>query len=67
MILDGRNIEDQISTTQAASTVAQLLMFNAVRHQRKDRTMIVRHSSAQETPVPIYVGLSYMLTHVKES
>ena len=57
MILDGPNIKDQISTTQAALTIAQLLKFNAVRHQRKGRTMIVRHSPAQETPVPIYVGL----------
>ena len=57
MILDGPNIKDQISITQAALPIAQLLKFNAVRHQRKGRTMIVRHSTAQETPVPIYVGL----------
>ena len=57
MILDGPTTENQISTTQAALTIAQLLKFNAVRHQRKGRTMIVRHSPAQETPVPIYVGL----------
>ena len=53
MILDGPNIKDQISTTQAALTIAQLLKFNAVRHQRKCRTMIARHSPAQEKPVPI--------------
>ena len=35
MILDGPNIKDQISATQAALTIAQLLKFNAVRHQRK--------------------------------
>ena len=57
MILDGPNIKDQISTTQAALTIAQLLKFNAVHHRRKGRTMIVRHSLAQEIPVPIYVGL----------
>ena len=33
MILDGPNIKDQISTTQAALTIAQLLTFNAVCHQ----------------------------------
>ena len=57
MILDGTNIEDQINTTQAALTIAQLLKFNAVRHQRKAKTVSVRHSLAQETPVPVYVGL----------
>ena len=41
MILDDPNIKDQISTTQAALTIAQLLKFNAVHHQRKGRTMIV--------------------------
>ena len=41
MILDGPNIKDQINTTQAALTIAQLLKFNAVRHQRKGRTMTV--------------------------
>ena len=41
VILDGPNIRDQISTTQTAFTIAQLLKFNAVRHQRKGRTMIV--------------------------
>ena len=57
MILDGPNIKDQISITQAALTIAQLLKFNAGRHQRKGRTMIVRYSPDQETPVPTYVGL----------
>ena len=57
MILDGPNIKDQISTTQAASTIAQLLKFYAVHHHRKGRAIIVQHSPAQETPVPIYVGL----------
>ena len=28
-----------------------------MRHQRKAKTVSVRHSLAQETPVPIYVGL----------
>ena len=40
MILNGQNIKDQISTTQAALTIAPLLKFNAVHHQRKGRTMI---------------------------
>ena len=66
MILDGpKIIKDQISTTQAALTIAQLLKFNAVRHQRKGRTMIVRHSPAQEIPVPIYVGLQ-LLAHTRK-
>ena len=35
MILDGPNIKDQISTIQGALTIAQLLKFDAVRHQVK--------------------------------
>ena len=49
MILDGPNIKDQISTTEAALTIAQLLKFNAMRHQRKGRTMIVRQSCSRNT------------------
>ena len=41
MIVDDPNIRDQISTTQTTLTIAQLLKFNAVRHQRKGRAMIV--------------------------
>ena len=41
MILDGTNIEDQINTTQAALTIAQLLKFNTVHHQRKAKTVSV--------------------------
>ena len=35
MILHGPSTKDQISTTQAALTIAQLLKFSTVRHQRK--------------------------------
>ena len=42
-----------------------LLKFNAVRHQRKGRAMIVQQSPAQEIPVPIYVGLQ-LLAHTRK-
>ena len=57
MILDGPNIKDQISTTQAALTIAQLLKFNAVRHQRKGRTMIVRHRTLFVHPLCVEICL----------
>ena len=41
MILDGTSIEYQINTTQASLTIAQLLKFNAVHHQRKAKTVSV--------------------------
>ena len=67
MILDGTNIEYQTNTTQAALTIAQLLKFNAVCHQRKAKTVSVWHSLAHKTPVPIYVGLQvHAHTHERE-
>ena len=60
MILEGPSIKDQMqeATSPAALTIAQLLKFNSVKHKRApDTAAFVRHSTAQETPVPLYVGL----------
>jgi len=55
MILEGSTITDyQDGSTAAAISTAQLL---SVKHRRKESTTSVKHSTAQETPVPIYVGL----------
>ena len=59
MILEGPSITDHCKdTTPAALSIAQLLKFNSVKHKRKKATTdSVRHNTAQETPVPTYIGL----------
>ena len=60
MVLEGPSIKDQMeeATSPAALTIAQLLKFNSVKHKRApDTAAFVRHSTAQETPVPLYIGL----------
>ena len=60
MVLEGPSIKDQMeeATSPAARTIAQLLKFNSVKHKRApDTAAFVRHSTAQETPVPLYIGL----------
>ena len=61
MVLEGPSIKDQIRecSTPAALSIAQILKYNSVKHMRKqaDTSSFVRHSSAQETPLPIYIGL----------
>ena len=61
MILEGPNIKDQMTDTgTAAVAIAQILKFNSVKHKRMQSTSpssTVRHSHAQETPLPIYVGM----------
>ncbi len=61
MILESSSNKDQIrlNSTQAALSFAQILKYNRVKHMRKqaDSSSSVRHSLAQETPVPTYIGL----------
>ena len=61
MVLEGPSIKHQIRecSTQAALSIAQILKFNSVKHMRKqpNTSSSIRHSSAQETPLPIYIGL----------
>ncbi len=61
MVLEGPSIKDQIreSSTQAALSIAQLMKFNSVKHTRSqvDTISSVKHSTAQETPMPTYSGL----------
>ena len=52
---------DQCEDTSAATlSNAQLLKFNTVKHTRmqdKAQSVSVRHTAAQETPLPTYIGL----------
>ncbi|KAG0724736.1 hypothetical protein GWK47_040008 [Chionoecetes opilio] len=62
MILDGANIKHQTklantSTTTAALTVSQLLVFSSVKHARSVESTSVRHSRERETPLPLYLSL----------
>ena len=60
MIMEGPNIQHQTRTAELATTtgqsVAQLLMFNSVKYESKDRES-VRYNNDREGPVPIYVAL----------
>ena len=63
MILEGPGIDVQSieTSTQAPLTIAQLIVFNSVRHKRtavNRVSQVVRHSRDQETPLPLYVGLT---------
>ena len=61
MILQGPSIKHQSeSATPAALTIAQLLKFNSLKHQRAATGSTpgpVRHATTQQMPVPIYIGL----------
>ena len=62
MILEGPSIKDQkeYSMSSAALSIAQLLKFNSVKHSRlgeSTKSSNIRHSTAQETPLPMYIGL----------
>ena len=71
MVLHGPNIKIQIDgcSTRAASSIAQLLKFNGVKHRQQQKRSTspagtkmqehppVRHATSQEAPVPMYIGL----------
>ena len=61
MILDGPNIKDQsvvaATTTRAALSISQLLMFNSVKYGRGVDSSHDRHNRDCETPLTLYVAL----------
>jgi hypothetical protein len=62
MILEGPGYENYCDS-EAALSISQLLMFNAIKRRRRQMTVdesvstVVRHVANRETPLPIYVGL----------
>jgi len=63
MLLEGPGNCDR-NTSQAALSISQLLMFNAVKRLRKallcdeqQGPSVVRHKSSREMPLPVYVGM----------
>jgi len=62
MVLDGPSIDDQSTgvVTPAAHSIAQLVVYNAVKHGRKkngDGPVKIRHNVSQETPLPLYLAM----------
>src|SRR6218665_425874 len=73
MILQGPSI-DVHSLHQhipAAENIAQLIVFNSVQHNRSTNhnqvAVAVRHNKTQETPLPLYIGLSVHAATRKKS
>ena len=60
MILRGPNIHNQTEnkSTQATSTISQLLQLNSYFSNRSGSSDQDRHNRCRETPLPIYLGLS---------
>ena len=60
MILGGTNIENQTENSKdvknAAQSITQLLVFNAMKRSRKGSNA-VRHNLDRETRLPLYLGL----------
>ena len=59
MMLEGAGIKNQArqSSSSASLTIAQLIKYNSVKHERRAAGTDVPHSISQETPLPIYLGL----------
>ena len=59
MILGGPDAKQRIDSYEistAASSIAQLLVFNTVKRGRRD-SIAVRHNSDRETALPLYLGV----------
>ena len=61
MILEGPNIKNQTENDDksAGLTISQLIMFNSVKHKRREesKSKSIRHQRNRETPFPIYMSL----------
>ena len=63
VILEGPTIDDQskLSFVPAALSIAQLHVFNSVKHARR-KTEVgkakIQHNVSQETPLPLYLALT---------
>ena len=64
MLLEGPSIKNQMAetTSPTALAIAQIIKFNRVKHKRGPGTGFVRHSTTQEIPVPLCVGLMLQLS-----
>ena len=63
MLLEGANIENQnAKSAQNVLSICQLIIYNLIKRSRTSTSGNVRHTSAQNTPLPIYLAL---LLHAK--
>lgn len=71
MILEGPNItaQTQHQNIPAALSISQLLIYNCVQHNRNAESASghIRRSTAQETPLPLYISLMLHATTRKRS
>ena len=60
MILEGSSIKDQIQTSKSnySLSIAELIKFNSVKHKRAAGSTYSHHNRHQETPLPVFVGLT---------
>ena len=61
VVLEGPSIKAQSHecSKQAALSITQLMKHKSAKHMRQhtESTRAVQHKSAQESPLPIYIGL----------
>ena len=58
--LHGSNIKhqtEQTTTTSAALSIYQLLIFNSAKHAGKESTGSVYHNQCRESPLPLYLSM----------
>ena len=55
MILERPNIDDEAPFSTAANSISQLIIYNAIKHQKDGTT--TRPGHEQETSLPVYVGM----------
>ena len=69
MVLEGTSIKDQVVEETTPAALAQMLKFNSIKHKPTQHaqgpTVSVRNSVAQETPVPMCIGLM-LHTHTRK-
>ena len=54
-------------SSDIANNISQLIRYNGVKHQRRDIVTYVRHSSSNEPPLPVAVGLIVYVRTRKKS
>ena len=56
----GNNNNYSTCYSNIANNISQLIRYNGVKYQRRDIVTYVRHSSSNEPPLPVAVGLMYI-------
>ena len=61
MILEGRDFNRSLSTSlhKISTNIAQLIRFNSVKKKRSEKIQNFRHSTKNESPLLVLVGLKF--------